>query len=84
MKIQKMIEELTRMMEVVGKDAEVPVMRSDFGENDFVIPKFGVIGDLEDQDGRKFKCALIGDDGGEELTRDGIPHYKWNCKKDRI
>ena len=48
MKIQKMIEELTRMMEVVGKDAEVPVMRSDFGENDFVIPKFGVIGDLED------------------------------------
>ena len=84
MKLEKMIEELTKMMEIVGKDAEVPVMMFNYGENDYIIPKFGVIANLEDRDGKKFKCALIGEDGGEELTKEGIPYYKWQCKKDRI
>lgn len=84
MKIKKMIEELEKVRAIVGDDAEVPVMRSDFGENDFVIPDYAVVADLEDQDGNEFKCALIGEVGGEELTKKGTPHYKWNSKKDRV
>ena len=37
MKIEKMIEELTKMMEIVGKEAEVPVMMSNYGENEYII-----------------------------------------------
>lgn len=84
MKIKKLIDQLSKMMNVVGEDAEVPVLRYGIGENDYIIPSFGVVADLEDQDGNKFKCALIGSEGGEELTKKGIPHYKWNCRKDKI
>lgn len=83
MTIKKMIEELEKMAEEVGDDAEVPVMTT-YGENDYVIPKYGVIAELEDQDGNTFKCALIGSEGGSELSEQGIAHYKWNPSKSKV
>ena len=83
MKIKKLIETLEKMKAVVGDNAEVPVM-STFGENDYFLPAYGVIANLKDQDGNEYKCALIAEDGGEELTKSGVEHWKWNPTKDRI
>lgn len=76
MTIDKMIEVLTKMKERVGGDQEVAVMGT-FGENDYLEPDYGVVEDMEDQDGYEFKCAFICGSGGSELTKVGVPHYKW-------
>lgn len=83
MTIDKMLEALTALKEKVGGDAEVPVMAT-YGENDYIVPEYPVIGDLRDQDGNEFKCAFIGSMGGEELTEKGTPHYKWKPSKNRL
>lgn len=83
MTIDAMIEALTILKERVGGDAEVPVMTTT-GENDYIIPSFPVAGDFEDQDGNEFKCALVGDVGGEEFTKKGTPHYEWEPEDDRV
>lgn len=76
MTIDKMIEVLTKMKEKVGGDEEVVVMAT-FGENDYFEPDYGVVEDMKDQDGYKFKCAFIAEAGGSELSKVGVPHYKW-------
>lgn len=84
MTIDQAIEELKKARDKVGGNAKLAVMRADYGENDYIIPSFAVTADLEDQDGRKFKCALIGTNGGEELTKVGVAHHEWKYKKDRV
>lgn len=83
MTIQEIIETLKDMGDQVGYDQEVPVMLT-FGENDYIVPSFGIVADLRDQDGREFKCALIGGEGGSELTKKGIFHWNWKPSEDRI
>ena len=76
MTIDKMIEVLTKMKEKVGGGKEVAVMGT-YGENDYFIPDYGVVESMEDQDGEPFECALVADGGGSELSKVGVPHYKW-------
>lgn len=83
MTIDKMIKALTILKEKVGGDEEVPVMAT-FGENDYIVPSYAVVGDFEDQDGNEFKCAFIGDEGGEEFSEKGTPHYEWNPTKNKV
>lgn len=80
MSIDEMISQLQMMKEKVGGEAKVVVVRINYGENDYIIPDFGVVGDFEDQDGYEYKAALVGEIGGEEFTEKGIPHYKWEPK----
>lgn len=83
MTIDKMIEALTILKEKVGGDAEVPVMAT-FGENDYIVPEYAVIGDFVDQDGDEYRCAFIGSSGGEEFTERGTPHYKWKPHGNKV
>ena len=83
MTIDKGIEYLQKAKELVGGNEEFVVM-STWGENDYIKPEYMVSGDLEDQDGNKYKVAFIGNNGGEELTVKDIPHYKWNPRKNKI
>jgi hypothetical protein len=50
MTIDKMIQELEKMRAKIGGEHEVPVVRINYGENDYIIPDFGTIGDFVDQD----------------------------------
>jgi len=84
MTIGEVIAQLTAAAEQVGEDADVAVVRVDCGENDYIVPSYVVAGDFEDQDGNTFKCAIVGEDGGEEFTKCGVPHYKWQPKKDKV
>ena len=81
MTIDKMIQELEKMRAKIGGEHEVPVVRINYGENDYIIPDFGTIGDFVDQDGYEFKCALVGEMGGEEFTSEDVGHWKWKPKK---
>ena len=83
MTIDKMIKALTVLKEKVGGDAEVPVMAT-FGENDYIVPEYAIVGNFVDQDGDEYKCAFIGETGGEELTERGIPHYKWKPSNNKV
>lgn len=80
MTIDEMISHLQLMKEKVGGEAEVAVVRINYGENDYIVPKFGVVGDFEDQDGYEYRAAFVGEIGGEEFTEKEIPHYKWKPK----
>lgn len=84
MTIDKMIDTLTVLKGKVGGDEEVPVVRIDYGENDYIIPDFAVCGNFCDQDGNEFKCALVGSEGGEEFAKTGTGHYNWNAKTDIV
>ena len=77
MTIDEMIDYLQRMKNDVGGNAEVAVVRLGYGENDYIIPDYGITGHFEDQNQYKFKCAFIGKTGGSEFTEIGTPHYKW-------
>jgi hypothetical protein len=77
-----MIEELINVRNGLGTgDVEVPVVRINYGENDYIIPTKAIIGDFIDQDKQQYKCALVGKIGGEEFSQKGTPHYKWNPLK---
>ena len=80
MTIDEMINELQKMKAKIGGNHQVPVV-SMLGENDYVIPDFGTIGDFVDQDGYEFKCALVGETGGEEFTSEDVGHWKWKPKR---
>ena len=84
MTVNQMIKELENIKDKIGGDHEVPVVRINYGENDYIIPEFATIGNFEDQDGKEYKCALIGKMGGEEFTENGIAHYKWKPSKINI
>jgi hypothetical protein len=82
MSIDEMIETLQSFKDKLGSGKEeVPVVRINYGENDYFIPSFGLIGDFTDQDNNEFKCALIANIGGEEFTEKGTYHWKWKPKK---
>lgn len=83
MTIEKMIDELKKLKDLVGANEEVPVVAT-FGENDFIVPEYAVAGDFTYQDGEHYKCALIGSVGGEEFTEVGTPHYKWKPRENAI
>ena len=78
MSIDKMIESLNKMRDIVGGSQEVAVMVMNHGENDYIVPEYPIVGDFEDQDSMQFKCAFVGRAGGEEFTAKGIPHYEWD------
>lgn len=84
MTIDNMIETLQRLKERVGGEEEVPVVRINYGENDYIMPDFAVSGNFIDQDGNTFRCALVGKYGGEEFTKEGAAHYKWAAEKDKV
>ena len=80
MTIDEMINELQKMKAKIGGNHQVPVVNM-MNENDYVIPDFGTIGDFVDQDGYEFKCALVGETGGEEFTSEDVGHWKWKPKR---
>lgn len=84
MTIDEMLLELERMRDVVGGDKQVAVVRVGCGENDYIVPAYGIVGKFEDQDRRTFRCALIGDECGEEFTRKGVEHYEWDPEEDDV
>lgn len=84
MTIREAIEQLQKAAKLVGEDAELAVVRVNYGENDYVAPSYVVTGSFEDQDGNEFKCAMVGEDGGEEFTKVGVPHYEWKSEKDKV
>ena len=75
-----MINELQKMKAKIGGDHQVPVVGT-MGENDYIIPDFGTVGEFTDQDGNEFKCALVGDTGGEEFTEVDVDHWNWNPER---
>ena len=77
MTIDEMINDLQRMKNEVGGDALVAVVRLGYGENDYIIPDYGITGHFEDQNQYKFRCAFVGKTGGSEFTEKGTAHYKW-------
>lgn len=81
MTIDKMIEELEAIREEIGGDHEVAIVRTNYGENDYLVPEYGIIGNFVDQDGSCFRCAFIANIGGEEFTEKGVAHYKWKPDK---
>lgn len=55
-----------------------------FGENDYIVPEYAVIGGLVDQDCDEYKCAFIGSSGGEKFTERGAPQYKWKPHDNKV
>ena len=84
MTIDELIKQLTKARELVGCDKKIPVVRVNYGENDYILPSYVVVADIVDQDGEKYDCAIVGDSGGEELTKVGIAHYEWKPEKDKL
>ena len=81
MTIDEMIDELQKMKAKIGGEHQVPVVGL-MGENDYIVPDFGTVGKFTDQDGNEFKCALVGNTGGEEFT--SVKSYHWNWKPKRV
>lgn len=84
MTIKEMINQLELAAEEVGADKEVVCVLAGWGENDYSIPSYVVVGDFTDQDGAEIKCAFVGDVGGSEFTRKGVPHYEWKPYEDKL
>lgn len=68
MTIDKMIDDLVQIRDEIGGDHEVAVVRIGCGENDYIIPDYGICGNFTDQNGNNFKCAFLGKTGGSKFV----------------
>lgn len=84
MTIKEMISQLELAAKQVGNDKEVACVLVGWGENDYSIPSYIVVGDFTDQDGAEIKCAFVSGVGGSEFTRRGVPHYEWKPYEDKL
>ena len=84
MTVDQMIAALKAIKDKVGGDERIPIVLVGCGENDYIEASYPVVGDFCDQYGETFKCALVGDCGGEEFTRKDVPHYRWEPEEDKM
>lgn len=67
MTIDKMMDELLAIRDEIGGDHEVAVViNNNHGENDYFIPKYGMIDNVNDLNGNTFKCVFVSEKVGEE------------------
>ena len=85
MTIDKMIETLVTAKEKVGGDSEIPFLIAiQDRDNEYFDVDHVVICEMQDYNGWKYDCALIGRHGGHCLSKECMSLADWKVDDDAV